>query len=524
MRRFFLCALVAVLFTATAFSQDTDSEVRNILFIMGDDHAAYAVGAYGNEIIRTPNLDKMSAAGIRFDRAYVNSPICSASRQSILTGQLPHTAGVNLLFTPLRKDKVTIADHLKAAGFTTGAIGKMHFNGFKETLRRWGYPEETVEQADDHHGFDVRIDVGDYRENLKAHSHRDVPADLRTRTERGTFEDPALFWNAEALPVPVYEKDSEAQFFADQAISFMKKNRDERFCLWLSFREPHTPFSFPVEYAGAYDPADLAPLPEVGPEDEPWIPKVFSELTDDEKRGITAAYYASVEHLDNQIGRVMDALDEMGLGNETLVVYVGDHGYLLGHHGRFEKHSMWEEAVRSPLIMKNIPRLGQGRATDALVELIDLVPTIVDVLDVSPMETATGESLVPLLDGVVAHHRNHVFSEYLVDDMVMVRSDRWKYVFTAGRHDLALGYATGNAPPGITHLLFDVVADPGETKNLADDPGHGRVLAAMKDMMLERFKETHPEADQLPSGVTIDEAIAWFARPRDPVGPGAPLQ
>ena len=511
--------LLSLFLLATAWAA---SGAPDIIYIVADDLGWGDAGCYGGEV-RTPNLDALASESVRFDRAYVNSPVCSASRQSILTGQLPHAAGVTLLFTPFSVEKVTIADHLKERGFRTAAIGKMHFNSFKEALRRWGYEEDVVAQADDHHGFDLRIDVGDYRRQLRANPPREIPPEVAARGERGTFDDPAYFWNADVLPAPVYEEDSEAYYFADQAIDFLRSNGTDRFCLWLSFREPHTPFSFPVEYADAFDPADMV-LPPVSPEDERWIPEVFADLTDAEKRGIAAAYHASVEHLDRNIGRVLDALEEEGLADETLVIYVGDHGYLLGHHGRFEKHSMWEEAVRAPLLMKNVPRFGTGRSTDALVEFIDLVPTILDVLEMPPMPSAHGRSLIPMLDSAVDHHRNHVFIEYLVDDMAMVRTRQWKYIFTAGRHDLALGYATGNPPPGPTELLYDLEADPREGTNLASSSEHRRVLEAMRELMLHRFRSSHPEALELPEGLTDLEELAWFTRPRDPVGPDAPVQ
>ena len=523
-----LLLLFLLLLAAPTAAQDSTSAgegtpVRNVLFIMGDDHAAYAIGAYGSAVARTPNLDRLAAGGVRFDRAYASSPVCSASRQAILTGKLPHAVGVNLLFTPLSVEEVTVADHLKARGFKTAAIGKMHFSSFKETLRRWGYPESVVAGADDHHGFDLRVDRIDHERWLEKNPPRRPPPGTDVRLQKKSFEDVESHWNTAALPDSLYEESSEAHFFASQAIDYLRENGDERFCLWLSFREPHNPFSFPVELAGRFDPADM-PVPAVGPEDERWIPEVFRDVTEEQQRGIAAAYYTSVEHLDRQVGRVLDALEELGLEEETLVVYVGDHGYLLGHHGRFEKHMMWEEAVRSPLIMRHGPRLGQGRVVDDLVEFIDLAPTLVDLLGAEPMPTAQGRSLVPVLDGEVGRHRLYAFSEFLVDDKAMVRTDRWKYVFTAGRHDLRMGFATGLGAPGLTHRLYDLQADPAEQHSLADEPAYQGVLQRMQGLMLERFRATHPEAHELPEGTSAEEALAWFTRPRDPLPDGVPVK
>jgi hypothetical protein len=136
-------------------------------------------------------------------------------------------------------------------------------------------------------------------------------------------------------------------FLCREAIKFMEENKDGRFLLWLSFNEPHAPFHYPVEYAGRYDPAEV-PLPEGSPEDDRWVPEIFRGLTEDERRGIMAAYYTCVEYMDRNIGMVIDALDEMGIRENTLIVYVSDNGYLLNHHERFEKHTMWAESVKIP--------------------------------------------------------------------------------------------------------------------------------------------------------------------------------
>ncbi len=184
--------------------------------------------------------------------------------------------------------------------------------------------------------------------------------------------------------------------------------------------------------------------------------------------------------------------------SQRLVVYVGDHGYLLGHHGRFEKHSMWESAVRAPLIVRRGKGKGQVKTNEALVEFVDLVPTILEELKVSGMTGLQGKSFVPVINGKTHKHRDSVFSEYLVDNRVMLRTAEWKYVFTTGKADWGLGYATGNPPPGITHSLYDLKNDPGETRNLAKDPKHKAKLQELQQALLRRFKETHPLAKELP--------------------------
>jgi choline-sulfatase len=471
--------------------------IRNVLFIMGDDHSADVLGCYGNKIVRTPNLDRLASQGTRFDRAYVNCPMCTPSPQSLITGKLPHAVGVTLLQTPLAEQQVTIADHLKTQGFATGAVGKMHFN------------------SDLKHGFDYRFDKPDHQKYLEEHLPQPLPAGTKVKPVWQPFKDPARIWlNADGLPVGLRDADSEGTYFSTKAIEFLRSTQNNRFCLWVSYNQPHSPFDFPVEYAGKYDPAKM-PLPQTSAEDVPWIPTIFRDLTDADKRGIVAAYYSAVEYHDKNVGLVLDELKRLGLEESTLVVYVGDHGYLLGHHGRFEKHSMWDSAVRAPLIVRRGMGDGQVKSNEALVEFVDLVPTILEELKVNGMTGLQGRSFVPVINGKTRTHRDSVFSEYLVDNRVMLRTADWKYVFTTGRADLALGYATGNPPPGITHALYDLKRDPGETRNLAKDPKHKAKLQELQQALLKRFKETHPLAKQLPSGASVEEALVWFCEPPD---------
>jgi choline-sulfatase len=487
-----LLVAVAVL-NRTAAAQSDSLRTHNVLLIVADDHATEAFGAYGNEQIRTPNLDRLAAEGVRFAHAYANAPVCTPSRQSFLTGRLPHATGVTLLGTPLADSTTTMADWLGARGHRTAAIGKMHFN------------------SDLTHGFDTRVTGADHEAYLEDHPPRPVPDSIATRPPWRPFDDPARIWlNAAGKPGPYYEEDAQATFFARRAVEFMGNNRREPFFVTLSFHEPHSPFNFPPEYAGRYDPEDMT-LPPQGPEDDRWIPEVFADLTEAEKRGIVASYYTSVEYVDAKVGQVMKALNEMGL-DDTLVIYLGDHGYLLGHHDRFEKHMMWEPAVNAPLVI-DAPGLAESRATDAMTELIDVAPTVYDVLGVPRPGTTQGRSLMPLLAGATDRHRSYVFSEFLADNKAMVRTGRWKYIFTTGKHDLAQGYATGRGAPGLTHRLYNVQDDPHEMHNLASDPRYADELRSLKRKMLERFMKTHPMASALPQGLSLDEKLTWFCEP-----------
>ncbi len=242
-------------------------------------------------------------------------------------------------------------------------------------------------------------------------------------------------------------------------------------------------------------------------------PRYFAICRKDDKRGVVAAYHNSVAYLDKNVGLVLEALRKAGLDENTLVIYLGDHGYLLGDHGRFEKHMMWEEAVRAPLIMRAGNLFAADQRTDALTEFIDLVPTVTELLGVPPFPSAQGRSTVPVLENPDTTLREYVFSEFLVDNKAMIRSAQWKYIFTSGKRDLGQGYATGFGPSGVQERLYDQQNDPSETTNVADRPENQAVLIEMRQKMLTLFRQTHPKADQLPTGLSEQEQLAWFCEP-----------
>jgi choline-sulfatase len=498
--RMLMYFLLAIILAAGACRQANPppfAPFDNVVVLIGDDHAAEVLACYDNDIIRTPNLDRMAAQGVRFTRAYANAPLCSASRQSILTGRYPHAAGVTLLRTSFPDEQFTIAEHLAEHGFHTGVVGKTHFNN------------------DGAHGFAEVVKRAAWLEWLQRNPPRLPPEGVATYGRWRPFQDPAAVWlNAEQRPQPYYDEAMEDTYYAKQAIDFIEKNQHRRFCLWVGFHQPHSPFHFPLEYAGKYRPDDM-PLPSVGPEDERWIPLVFKGLREEERRGIIAAYYTSVEHLDQNVGRVLDKIDQLGLGEKTLVVYIGDQGYLLGHHGRFEKHMMWEEAIRAPLIVRGPARFPPGKASAALAEFVDLAPTILDALGIPPLPDAQGKSLLPVLRGHTDRHKDYVFSEFLADNKAMVRGERWKYIFTSGKRDLGQGYATGYPPSGILHRLYDLENDPAETNDLARDPRYQNELRALQNRLLEWFRQTHPHAGAIPDDLPLDEQLVLFCEPPD---------
>lgn len=504
-----------LLFQACGQKTETDPLFRNVVVIISDDHAYTTVGSYGNDQIRTPNIDRIAAGGTRFSNAYANAPICSASRQSLLTGKYPHASGVNLLFTPFNDDmNLTVAERMQADGIATAMVGKTHWNDWIY----WNYWEEWPR-----YGFDTVITGAQWRQYLEKLPATPIPDKIPTRGNTPHEND--ILWqkNALMLPAPYYDEESSGTFLARSAIEFIQSQGENRFFLWVAFHEPHAPFNFPVEYAGKYDP-DALPLPGGSAQDQRWIPEIFRDLTEAERRGIVASYYSSVEYMDKNVGLILDELESTSVGEKTLVVYLSDQGYLLNDHGRFEKHSMWNESIKAPLLFQGLG-ITKASMQEELVELVDLFPTILDAMGMEAHDALQGESLLPLLTGQGAAIREYVFSEYLEDNLAMVASKKWKYVFTTGKRDLGLGYATGKGASGVVHMLYDLEHDPRETTNLACEEVQSVLVDSLQNVMLQKFMETHPMAQYVPSGLNTTGKLIWFCEPND-VGdePGSDLQ
>ncbi len=501
-----LPSLLFLLCTATLLH----SAPRNVVVILADDHALKVTGAYGNDIIRTPNLDRLSREGITFEQAYCNAPICSASRQSLLTGKYPHATGVNLLFTPFPDEgNFTIAEHLRERDYRTAVIGKTHWNNWA-----WG---PLYENGAPDHGFDLRLEKGAYNQWLKTIDTPTLPDNVATFTRQGLDPqmDTAEFMNWHARPHPTLDATSEGTFYARAAIDFIKASGAQPFFLWLAFKEPHQPFYFPIEFADRYDPADM-PLPEGSPEDDRWIPAKYRNLSEAERRGIIAAYYTSTEYMDKNIGLVLDALDTLGLSEDTLVLYLSDNGYLLNQHKRFEKHTMWEEAIRQPMIVRSPGSVALANTrNDALIEYIDVVPTILELIGQDALHEAQGDSFAPILQGEATQHKSLALSTYLQDNLAMVTDGTWKYVFHTGSRDLGISYATGYGPAGLTHRLYNLEKDPNEHHDVSREPEHSVILLRLQEAMLQRFIDTHPDAHRLPAGLTLEGKLVWFCEPRD---------
>ena len=472
----------------------------NFLFILADDHAGYVLGCDGNPMAITPNIDRLAGEGTRFRAHYCNSPVCTPSRQSFLTGQLPHSVGVTVLSTQLAADKPTLAKQFKQAGYQTAVFGKMHFN-------RPG--------AAGLHGFDLMMTEGEITRAWNAEvKPKGPPGDIRTKPAQWKpFQDPARIWlNADKLPYARYDAGMRGTYIGRKAIQYLEENRDQQFALWVSFQEPHSPFDFPVEDRALFHETRFEP-PRVGPEDAWQIPLIFRDITGNDKRGIIAAYYTSVAFMDRNVGRVLDALRRLKLDENTFVVYMADHGYDLGHHGRFEKHCGYDPALRVPLIMRFPGRIRQG-VVAGLTEHLDVPATIGDMMGLGPLPIQHGQTLRPYLEGRrMDNARDHIFSEYLENEEAFIRTTEWKYIFCSGRRVRTDGYETDHPAPGRYRRLYDLKSDPGEFHDVA--ARHPEVVDQYERLMLERFRSTHPDRSKEPQRLNRAEALEYYLKPRD---------
>ena len=497
---------ILVLMACFAFSRFAAAEDRpHVLFICADDHAAYMTGCYGANLVRTPNIDRIATAGMRFDRAYCNSPVCTASRASFITGRYPRTVGVTQLRTALPEQETTLAEYLAEVGYRTLCVGKTHFNSNRK------------------HGFEELIGPGQWQTWLaEKGGPTQIPKDVEVLPTWRPFRQPARLWvNGVYRPQPYYDADMLDAFYAQTAAERIAAHDAEQpLLLYVSFTQPHSPFRFPVEYAGRLDPSAF-PVPRVGPEDDWQIPACFADLTDAEKQGVQASYATAVEYLDKNVGLVLDALDAAGMTDDALIVYFGDHGYMLGQHGRIEKHCSYEEAIRVPLLF-DLPGEANtsGDASDALVELIDMLPTILDYCDVEVPERVQGRSLRDVLEGRSNEHRERVFVEYAQNDEVLVRDRNYKLIYERGRRRRTDGYDTGKDLPGPLLRLYDMQHDPAEMHNLADDPAYAAVVEEYTNLLVEHLVATDIAPERLPTDGDLAEILAAAVRPREWDGTG----
>ena len=446
--RLFAGTVALLLCAAAVPAEAAPAARRNVLFITADDLRP-DLGCYGHPVVKTPNLDRLAARGVRFDRAYCQYPVCNPSRTSFLTGLRPDTTRVLDNATHFRKhlpDVATLPQHFRQNGYASVAMGKIFHRGL------------TME--------DLRPEMDDPPSWDAAKYFQATPLGLKG--EGRNLTGGRVAW-CRWLAADGGDEDQPDGQIAAEAVRWLEahtKQADVKpFFLALGFHKPHDPFNAPRKYFDLYPP-DSLPLPPAGAADDlplaigggAWK-KEFEAFTDAHRREYVRAYYACTSFTDAQVGRVLDALDRLKLADDTLVVFLGDHGFHLGERGWWNKNTVFELSARVPLIIAAPGAKGAGQGTSGVVELLDLYPTLLDLCGLAPpAQRLEGVSMGTLLDdprrpGKQAAHtqvrRGRV-------DGRSVRTARWRYTeWDGGRQG---------------RELYDHDNDPAEQTNLAADP------------------------------------------------------
>ncbi len=480
--------MVAVAFSFAAIGA---AAKPNVLFIAVDDLNNH-LGCYGNAIVQTPNIDRLAATGVRFDRAYTQFPLCSPSRVSMLTGLRPDTTRVYDLQTDFRKGTniphaVTLPQLLRSNGWYVARVGKMFHYGVPGEIGKPGLDDPlSWEKAIYPRGRDK--DEEDKVINLS----RAVPNPQRTpnpaRPGANVNRNVTAPRQTSQLGAAVAWHESEGAdheftdaLVADEAIQLLEEKRDRPFFLGVGFYRPHVPWIVPKKYFDLYPLSKIA-LPYNPPNDRDdvpppafWVKKWNYERTDEEMRGAIRAYYASITHMDHHVGRVLDALDRLGLATNTMVIFWGDHGYHLGEHGCWQKQSLFEESARVPLLIRLPGARGNGRSTPRVVETLDLYPTVAELCGVRGPANLQGKSLAPLLNHPLEKWDRPAFTQTrrgTANDSFAgysVRTERWRYT------------EWDNGVRGAE--LYDHENDPREFTNLAPHERHAETVNALKKLL-----------------------------------------
>lgn len=432
----------------------SDQSRPNIVFILSDDQGPWAANCLGCHEMITPNLDRLAAEGMRFSNFFCASPVCSPSRASFATGRLPSQHGVHDWLRPeghhlnYMADEVMYTDILAEHGYHCGLSGKWHCGDAK-------LPQ---------HGFDFWF----------AH-----------QWGGGHYMKPPVFRDGE----PVVENQYVTDLFTDEALNFLDLQDGSRpFYLGVHYTAPHSPWTaehHPQEYRDMYADCAFETCPQG--EMHPWAGGLTKSSHG--KREMLVGYFAAVTAMDAQIGRILDRLDEMGVADNTLVVFTSDNGFSCGHKGFWGKGNatrpinMFENSVRIPFIVRHPARVPAGRVCEAMVSAYDFMPTLLDYVGLpcpTDARNLPGQSVVPLLEGAAGEGRDDVVVHDEYGYVRMVRTRDWKYI---------------HRYPDGPHELYDLANDPTEDTNLVDAPAHADRRDAMR-ARLETWFDQYATAEQ----------------------------
>lgn len=432
----------------------------NVLLIVADDLNT-SLACYGRERMQTPHLDRLAGRGMKFERAYCQFPLCNPSRASFLTGLRPDQTGVLENQTQFRKhvpDCVTLPQRFQQAGYYVARVGKLYHYGVPGQIGTDGLDDPPSWQ---------------HKVNPRGRDKTDE-ADVFTLV-KGQYGGTLSWLAAEGT-----DDEQTDGLSAAETIKLLEANKDRPFFLACGFYRPHTPYVSPKKYFELYPRAEM-PLAKNPPGDLDDIPppalttkKVEADMTDDLRREALQAYFAAISFMDTQVGKLLDAVERLGLAENTIIVFCSDHGYHLGEHGMWQKQSLFEPSARVPLIIAAPGAKAKGRATTQLAELIDLYPTLTDLCGLDPPANLPGVSLRKQLDEPAAFSKAGALTQVQRGGGngknaappfkgYSVRTERFRYTeWDDGKRGVE---------------LYDEVNDPGEFTNLAQDPSREAIVA-----------------------------------------------
>ena len=431
----------------------------NVLFIAADDLNT-SLGCYGHPVVKSPNVDRLAAGGVRFDRAYCQFPLCGPTRSSLMTGRRPDVTKVlenNVDFRQYLPDVVTLPQLFRQNGWYAAREGKMYHMNVPA--------EVTSPKYQDPPSWDHSVSPGGPELKSEGEVHR-------LSKDGVTF---GMQWMS--LASGQGQSDTNA---ADHALTILEEHKSGPFFFGLGFVRPHLPFVAPSKFYDMY-PLDSIPLPVNPPDDLDDIPaahkairpQLWNHMKMDERmiRQARRGYYASTSFMDEQLGRVLVGLEKLGLAGNTVVVFWGDHGWSLGEHTHWQKMNLMEESTHVPLIVRAPGRKGNGKVCRSLVEFVDLYPTLAELCGLNPPDGLEGQSMVSLLDNPARGFKKAAFTQIKFEDIVgrSVRTDQYRYTQWEGR--------------GGGEELYDHRADPGEFTNLAGKPEAKSALEAHRAIL-----------------------------------------
>jgi arylsulfatase A-like enzyme len=461
----------------------------NVLFIVVDDLRPQ-LGCYGDALAKTPNIDKLASQGLLFNRAYCQQAVCSPSRSSLLTGRRPDTTRVYNLEDHFRKfipHVITLPQHFKNNGYYTQGFGKVYHSGLDDPAS-WSVPFTNTRGSP--YGPEETARQQRRREKLVADG---VTGNALAQQSKG----PA--WEAPDV------KDNELTdgITADLSIKALDAIKDKPFFLAVGFIKPHLPFVAPKRYFDLYPPAEQMKLPEnnTPPAGAPkiaftpnfnelrtyqGIPKGQDPVPDAQARELIRAYNAATSYTDAQVGRLLAELDRLGLRDNTIVILWGDHGWHLGEQGQWCKHTNFENATRAPLIISVPGQQKRGTKSDALVEFVDVYPTLAELAGLAQTDGLEGMSFVPLIKDPSKKWKQAAFSQYpRQGGKIMgytMRTDRYRYTEWLDKSGQAVAVE-----------LYDNREDPRETKNVANSPENAAMIKLLAAQLKAGWRAAKPE-------------------------------